>query len=85
MKDEDRPLSSAFRNTTRVMALNWKSINWELIEGRKFYSDGGETLEWNAQRGGRSLVDPGNVSDQAGWGPKKSDLVEDVLIITGGY
>lgn len=56
-----------------------------MIEGRKFYSDGGETLEWNAQRGGRSLVDPGNVSDQAGWGPKKSDLVEDVLIITGGY
>lgn len=41
-------------------------------------------MEWDAQRGGRFLVDSGNVSYQAGWGSEKSDLVENVLIIAGG-
>lgn len=81
MKNEDRLLSSAFRKRTRVMVLNLKTINSEQVEERNFYSDGGKRLECNAQRGGRSLVGSGNISDQARQGREKSDLVEDVLII----
>ena len=41
-----------------------------------FYSEGGETLEQDAQRGGRCPIH-GNIQGQAGWGSEQPDLVED--------
>jgi len=42
-----------------------------------FYSEGGETLAWIAQRGGRCPI-PGNIPGQAGRGSEQPDPVEDV-------
>ena len=42
-----------------------------------FYSEGGETLEEVAQRGGRCPI-PGNVQGQVGWGFEQLGLVEGV-------
>jgi len=41
------------------------------------YIEGGETLAWVAQRGGRCSI-PGNIQGQAGWGFEQPGLVEDV-------
>ena len=42
-----------------------------------FYDEGGRTLAWVAQRGGRCPI-PGNIPGQAGRGSEQPGLVEDV-------
>jgi len=42
-----------------------------------FYSEGGETLEWVAQRGSGGPI-PGNIRGQVGQGSEQHSLVEDV-------
>jgi len=42
-----------------------------------FYDEGGETLEWVAQRADRCPI-PGNPQGQVGWGSEQPDLVKDV-------
>jgi len=41
------------------------------------YSEGGETLEWVAQRGSGAPI-PGNIQGQVGRGSEQPGLVEDV-------
>jgi len=43
------------------------------------YSEGGETLEQVAQRGGRCPI-PGNIHGQVGWGSEQPGLVKDVPV-----
>jgi len=42
-----------------------------------FYTEGGETLDQVAQRGGRCPI-PGNIQGQVGRGSEQLDLVEEV-------
>jgi len=61
--------------------LRWRSKNegrFRLdIREKYFYAEGGETLAWVAQRGGRCPI-PGNIPGQTGRGLEQPDPVEDV-------
>jgi len=48
-----------------------------------FYDEGGETLEWVAQRGGRCPI-PGSIQGQVGRCSEKPDLVEDLAAYGSG-
>ena len=74
-KDGDKVFNRTCRNRTRGNGFKLKEGRFRLEE--IFDSEGGETLEQVAQRGGRSPI-PGKIQSQVGWGSEQPDPVEDV-------
>jgi len=70
--------SQNFPALTFILKLSWISNSL----GKFFHWEGGEVLEWAAQRSYHWPI-PGGVQSEVGWGPGQPDLVPDKAVGVG--
>jgi len=79
-KDRDNLFSKTCCDRTRSNGFTLKEGRFGLDIRKIFlYTEGGETLEWVAQRGSGGPI-PGNIQTQVGQGSEQPDLIEDVPV-----